>query len=464
LNPRAKKTSLEKYFGHYGKIREIDWNPGDQYAYLLYDNIVDAEDARNSLNEKPLPNGCSDELRIDYGDPKRFESSLNEHSRSVSRLRSVSRSNSVSRSRTRSRTQTKSRTRSRTRSKSRSESPIQPPPPVLSTHKRGSHAHGTDNGHYSSSSNDEKAYKKQKISSTMSRKIKTPPIEEEEDDRSPQNVKHHRRRHHRHNDEQDVDAETKPDNDLKMEQHEPEVPVKDSLVNKDSKLNQITNIPDISTVTKHTWSGVFTLKKIAFPTKFFLLAGNRTFAEELLPLNSDNSVVNLANLPSLRITQRLRLDPVKVDELEKKLYESNYLQQQQPNGQSSDSCQFSVLIALPYELDSTKKEKGDDGEIVDDAGVAAVATSLQQRSLHNLIIYLNQKSAAGVIPLPDDDRPTAIVHAFPPNCQFSIKLLKQLLPNLKSTDVLNSSSTSISNNSLNCAINSDYLIIVLLKN
>ena len=475
MSSRAKKSSLEKYFGHYGKIREIDWNPGDQYAYILYDDVNDAEDARNHLNEKSLPNGCSDELRIDYGDPKRFESNLESPpgSRSVTR--------SVSRSRTRSHTQSKTKSRSRTRSKSehhlhsRSASPNPPQPPQ----KRNSHAY-ENNGHYSSSSNDEKGYKKQKISSTLSRKIKTPPIDNDEANyrhendsrrsKSPQNNRQHRRRHHyQYNEtqeEQDSDFGTKLENEnknnsLEME-HDSQLLIKDALINKDTQLANITNISEIVTSMRHTWYGVFTLKKIAFPTKFFLLAGNRNLAEQLLPVNPSSIMSNITNQPLLRITQRLRLDPIKVEELEKKLYDSNYSPIQHVNGINSETCQFSVLIALPNSELELKSQKGDDcnDSIGGDDG-AVSTSSMQHRSLHNLIIYLNSKTAAGVIPLPDDDRPTAIVHAFPPNCQFSIKLLNQLLPNVKTDSTATQQNNS---NSSNYTINNDSLLIVLLKN
>ena len=77
----------------------------------------------------------------------------------------------------------------------------------------------------------------------------------------------------------------------------------------------------------------------------------------------------------------------------------------------------------------------------------------QQRSLYNLISYLDQKCAAGVIPLPDDDKPQAMMHAFTPNCQISHKLIKQLFPYLERKSSEESS----------CLSNNDFLIIILFK-
>jgi hypothetical protein len=420
---------------------------------------VDAEDARNHLNEKPLPNGSTEKLRIDYGDPKRFESTLDDNNSVNGGGRSRSRSLTISNS---------------FQSRSRSVSKTSLSPPQHQSSKRyynnSSGGGGGGNAHrYSCSSNDEKSgFKRQKLNTPLSRKIKTPPID---DRRSPaaivkQQQQQHRNsnrssnHHHRNDDNHNSDVELKIDNssEIDLSQKEEEIIttpnsdllIKDILINKDSQLNRIINIDDINKNMKHIWFGAFTLKKIAFPTKFYCLAGNKHLAEELLPTSSSQKI--------LRITQRLRLDPLKVEELEKKLYDSNFA-----NLQNSDNCQFSVLIALPNELEkhliinkndelSTTIGSGGSGD-VDDVST----TTLQQRSLHNLIIYLNQKTAAGVIPLPDDDdRPIAMVHAFPPNCQFSIKLLKQLLPNVKITDLLMTQT--------NGQINNDYLIVVLLKN
>lgn len=501
---KARKRDLEKYFGRYGKIKEIDWSQGDEYAYILYDNINDAEDARNGLISKYLPNVCSQNLRIDYGDPKRFDTALVGNKIELKES-SVSRSPSVSKSKTRSRSGSprsvsrsiaggssrsrsitrsrsyKSASRSSSRSVSRSEEAMSQSPSNLqspTTHsnslKRASHnisstsvdyQSGNENEQYSS--NDEKAYKKQKLSSTaVSKKVSTPPpLDLQNESNQSRNSRHRHNgngEEHFENEKQmeqmheiDKSKSEKEDEDELEESNggEKNQLIKEALISKDVQLSRIMNIGEINSHMKQTWSGVFTLKKIAFPTKFYLLAGNRCLAEQLLPIGNVSS-----SSSSLKITQRLRLDPSKVEELEKKLYDSNYIRQ---TVSTTDSCTFSVLIALPHET-GEKKSKSD-LDISDASGVGDNENdrSLQQRSLHNLIIYLNQKSAAGVIPLPDDDRPTAIVHAFPPNCQFSIKLLKQLLPNLtlptSSTDNKNSTTS-------NYTSNSDYLIIVLLKN
>lgn len=232
--------------------------------------------------------------------------------------------------------------------------------------------------------------------------------------------------------------------------------IQDSLINRELKKLSISDFNDINKTLKCYWNGVFTLKKIAFPTKFYLLAGNKHLVEKYLPKSTHNSQQS-----ALKITQRLRLDPSKIEELEKKLQDLHYddrpssrassissnstLNDSNPSKPSPNDAQFCVLLSLPDENESKKQDENGKEDTQNESSV-----SLQQRSLHNLITYLNQKTAAGCIPLPDDDNPTAMVHAFPPQSTFSTKLVKQLLPSIK--------------NLTSEADTKDYLIIVLLKN
>jgi hypothetical protein len=204
--------------------------------------------------------------------------------------------------------------------------------------------------------------------------------------------------------------------------------INDMLVNRGlgDKLKTMSTVSDLR-ASDQAWSGSFTLKKHSFPSKFYLLAGSKLFAQQALP-SSHNS--------SLHINQRLRLDSSKLDDIEKKICDVNYNISSKENTNVADLAQFSVFISLPLDL--------------------PIEHPYQQRSLHNLISYLDQKCAAGVIPLPNDDKPIATVHAFTPNSSFSMKLLKQLLPNLKRND-------DSSNLTQDISANNDFLVVVLLK-
>ncbi len=186
----------------------------------------------------------------------------------------------------------------------------------------------------------------------------------------------------------------------------------EGLVN-DEKNNSILNIKNIYEIAKlitgTDWSGSFTLKKHTFPIKFYLISGNKSYK---------NQIFKQIQSTQLHINQRLRLDSSKLEDIEKKINESI----------SSNSLN-SIYIALPNYNSSNELQ--------------------QQRNLHNLISYLDQKGAAGVIPLPDDDKPAVTIHLFTPNSSFSSKIIKKLFPSL------------LFNNEQNN--NSDFLIIVLLK-
>lgn len=149
------------------------------------------------------------------------------------------------------------------------------------------------------------------------------------------------------------------------------------------------------------WSGLMTLKKNSFPVKFYLMAGNKSLSQSLLPV--ENKDMNLA------INQRIRLDSSKMDDIEKKLSEKF---------DHDDSVTYSVYLCVATDL--TKSDR----------------SSLQKRSLHNLVSYLNQKWAAGVVSLPDDNRTQANLNIFTASSNLCAKIFKQLLSGFR-TEQLN---------------------------
>ncbi|KAJ8017206.1 hypothetical protein DPEC_G00015400 [Dallia pectoralis] len=137
-----------------------------------------------------------------------------------------------------------------------------------------------------------------------------------------------------------------------------------------------------------TWHGMLLLKNSNFPANMHLLEGHQGVAKDLL-------VDGATGRPAaeLKITQRLRLDQPKLDEVSRRI-------------KAAGPAGYAVLLAVP----------GSGGE---DATDPAVST---QRPLRNLVSYLKQKQAAGVISLPvggsrDKDH-QGVLHAFPP-CEFS---------------------------------------------
>lgn len=154
------------------------------------------------------------------------------------------------------------------------------------------------------------------------------------------------------------------------------------------------------------WRGALILKNSAFPVRMHFIGGNPEVADSLL--RSDGSASSQSSV--LRITQRLRLDQPKLEEVTRRINSAG----------ASGHC---LLLALPG-VQTTLPEDQNAEE------------ALQHRPLRNLMTYLKQKQAAAVVNLPvmpgnpatmKDD--VGVLHAFPP-CQFSHEHLVRIAPHL----------------------------------
>nr|CAD7426190.1 unnamed protein product [Timema monikensis] len=139
------------------------------------------------------------------------------------------------------------------------------------------------------------------------------------------------------------------------------------------------------------WQGALILKNSLFPAKFHLTDGDTEIVESLMKDEEGKH--------HLRITQRLRLDQPKLEDVSKRI---------------SSSSSHAIFLGLSGSSASVSN---------DDA-------SVQTRPLRNLVSYLKQKEAAGVISLLNKETEgTGVLYAFPP-CAFSTELLKRTAPNL----------------------------------
>ncbi|XP_010879808.2 RNA-binding protein 15-like [Esox lucius] len=140
------------------------------------------------------------------------------------------------------------------------------------------------------------------------------------------------------------------------------------------------------------WQGVLLLKNSSFPTSMHLLEGDLAVAAGLLVEGSTGGQVS-----QLKITQRLRLDQPKLDEVARRI-------------KTAGASGYAVLLAVPGSSEEGPQDVG----------------SSSERPLKNLVSYLKQKQAAGVISLPvgggRDKDGAGVLHAFPP-CDFSQQFL-----------------------------------------
>jgi len=155
-----------------------------------------------------------------------------------------------------------------------------------------------------------------------------------------------------------------------------------------SKSGQQSKPPAAGQKLSQVWQGVLLLKNSSFPTSLHLLEGDMAVASSLLLPGSAGSAAS-----QLKISQRLRLDQPKLDEVSRRI-------------KAAGSSGYAILMAVPG-----KSEEG-----------ATQDASSAERPLKNLVSYLKQKEAAGIISLPvgggrDKDH-AGVLHAFPP-CEFS---------------------------------------------
>ena len=184
------------------------------------------------------------------------------------------------------------------------------------------------------------------------------------------------------------------------------------------------SLQDIAKRFAVAWRGSLTLKNSSFPVRLHLIGGNPEIVEVLLRSVPGSSAPNTI----LRISQRLRLDQPKLEEVSKRM-------------NTAGASGYCMLLALPGVY-------GGDPPLDTETN-----TPTQQRPLRNLVTYLKQKQAAGVVNLINTSNlsPTnikdegGVLHAFPP-CQYSHDQLLKIAPHLGQE-----------------AFNEDHLVVVVIR-
>ena len=166
---------------------------------------------------------------------------------------------------------------------------------------------------------------------------------------------------------------------------------------------------DLAILYPVAWRGSLVLKNTGFPTRMHLVGGDPAVAETLLRTREGKDY-----LASLRITQRLRLEQPRLEEVNKRMVSAG------PSG-------YCILLALPGPTPSASLSPDTE-------------TTVQLRPLKSLVSYLKQKEAAGIVALsgPEgsdtasasvDRDVVGVLHAFPP-CEFSQSQLVKIAPRL----------------------------------
>lgn len=167
------------------------------------------------------------------------------------------------------------------------------------------------------------------------------------------------------------------------------------------------SLADITRCTTNAWQGALILKSSLFPAKFHITDGDGNIINVLMKSDESKHL--------LKISQRLRLDPAKLEDVSKRILSS-------PG--------YGIFVGLP----------GPSSSIFFDE------TTAQLRPLRNLVTYLKQKEAAGVISLFNTDtEASGVLYAFPP-CQYAADLLKRTAHGMSAE-----------------ALKEDHLMIVVVK-
>lgn len=371
LGPWLNKRKLAKEFDRFGDVVRVVWPERQNYAYISYDNVESAKDAVAKMRGFRFKD-AEKKLRTDFVDPKHMDSELNRKhfgnskSHSSDRRRSFSGSsagsNSPSLDRS-SRSRSSNSSGNRGRSKSHKESKRQA--------KR--HASSSDDDQSSADGRDLKSMKKQKCRSRS--------------------------------------ATSKTSLISKGSNHEISL---DKNIATEEQIDNGTEVKTVSEMIRSisvVWNGLLTLKNSAFHVQMHLVSGNPNLVESLM---CDTSMVKFT---SLKLTQRLRLDPPKLEEVRRRI---------QLAGND-----WSILVGVPGS-----------------GSPAGLTSGMQERSLKNLVTYLRQKEAAGVLSLPPNSahgQETGLLHTFAP-CAFAHEYLLQRAPKLELD-----------------SLTEDYIVVILVR-
>ena len=350
------KSALAREFERFGSVQRVVWPEGCDYAYLTYNSVESAKAAVEAMRGFRYK-GAEKRLRMDFSDPKHMDSDLNfkpfkhlkdmESSRRLSGHRS-SYSRSVSRSSGRS-SRTASSPGSVKRHKKRKAKE------TLKVSKR--RRRDSDDDNYSDELFDKQSDKKRRrrsgsLSSNAS--MRSAASNGSQSDRGAGDTQN------------------------------------------DSELTEVKTIAELSQSLPVVWTGSLSLKNNMFLVNLHSVVGKRSIVDMLL---CDSKRTRISNL---KLTQRLRMDPPKLDEVKRRIQLSGN--------------EWSALLALPAASNTD-----------------SVAGNMQERPIKNLVTYLRQKEAAGVLSLPPNSvhgQETGLLHTFAP-CEFAHKYLLQRAPNLE---------------------------------
>lgn len=393
LGPWISHETLEREFDRFGVIHRIEWPQGKNYAYVLYDSIDAAQAACQEMRGFPL-GGQDRRLRVDFADANQI-SNVNQSPAQSPRPagpdadqfnddrngnRGFGPSNQWRNFDDRNRHPDDWRGGDNANSRN--------PDNV----RDSDGPRGRDNWNRSGPNDRHRRRSPDNFNGTQRKHSKSP-------DRFYDGPRDGRDKQNRQNLSQERDGHDATDADKQKGVRSPNSRhnSSQSVREKDNSLVQdAENLNDMAKCLPVAWKGPLILKSSAFAARMHVVSGNVTIVDNLMRDPSSTET------PVLTIKQRLRLDQPKLDDVGRRVTMAG----------EHDHC---ILLALPGTLQNYNDQK------------------VQQRPLKNLVTYLKEKKAAGVISLPPypvkDKENVGMLHAFPP-CEFGYEYLRKEAPKL----------------------------------
>ncbi|XP_060075630.1 RNA-binding protein spenito-like [Ylistrum balloti] len=396
LGPWVTHQALEREFDRFGVIDRIEWPHSKNYAYVLYDNIDAATAACQEMRGFPLGDS-NRRLRVDFADVSHIQSSPRPNDPPSPDGRDMGRN-----------PQWRPPYDGPGEPSHRDDWPMDDRGPnQRNLDPRDNNQRDRGRDMWEGGDRNRRPRTPDEFMDRQHRRSKSQENKYDQKDRDVGRNRDNGRRpmHSQERDFSDGDrGDSRRFDDRRVSQGDKET---------EKALEMVENIADMSKCLPAAWNGALILKSSAFPARMHVVGGNVTLVDNMM---RDPSTTET---PVLKVKQRLRLDQPKLEDVGRRVTGAG------PRGH----C---ILLALSGSLQNYED------------------TSVQQRPLKNLVTYLRQKDAAGVISLPNYDSKdkdnVGVLYAFPP-CQFGYDYLMTKAPRLPPEP----------------AVQDDYMVIVVIR-
>jgi len=377
-------STLEREFDRFGAIRKIDFVKGDNHAYIQYDSIDAAQAACQEMRGYPL-GGPERRLRVDFADPEPYNYNI-PGARPADQVNFPSSDSTTGGTQSIDNASASIAKNGDSNFNNSANNPTQRFNNNRTSAEFTNESFSNTNEEWVNEDADTEQINKRDVwsSDNSTVQIGTSP-------RNPNQVKRPRT-----SDQNDLNLAKKPKPASLDDNDETDV------INQRSNLvisENVSTIPELVKCCPVAWNGGLILKSMVFPARMLLCNGDISLVDLLMKDTNET--------PVLKITQRLRLDPVRLEDVSKRI-------------QTAGSFGYCLLLTTVGSNTMQFATNNDDG------------STLQTRPLRNLVSYLKQKEAAGVVSLnstKDGQETLGVLYVFPP-CTYATDLLKKVAPNL----------------------------------